>query len=60
MTKQDFYTISEIADALRVSRRQVLNYCKNALDGAHPELEPIVTALYRYYEAAEAYASSNT
>ena len=38
----------------------VLNYCKNALDGAHPELEPIVTALYRYYEAAEAYASSNT
>ncbi len=38
----------------------VLNYCKNALDGAHPELEPIVTALYRYYEAAEAYKSSNT
>ena len=29
MIKQDFYTISEIADALRVSKRQVLNYCKH-------------------------------
>ena len=34
----------------------ILNYCRNALDGTHENLEPIITALYRYYEAAEDYA----
>ncbi len=37
----------------------VLNYCANALDGTHQDLEPIITALYRYYEAAKNYVGGN-
>ncbi len=37
----------------------VLSYCKAALSGNHPELEAVITALYRYYEAAENYVTGN-